>query len=1186
MADDIGSKLGFDASDAIASIQRLKKELDSYNAALEKVAGGSKNFNAAQIRADDILKRLSISSQIAVGHLRELATAQLKGATSANQFATAQANAAQKQSAFQKALGIDPNAAPRPSGDILAETSQQRNIQRLKSTELALRNVARGATDSGNQVKAGAEKGAQGAKSLELSWRSVVRVFGIQFAAQAVASLVNAFTDGVRAAREFEIRLAEIQTISKEFQEQGIDAVGDAISRLSEEFGRPVQDVAAGLYQTLSNQIGNAAESTRFLTQALEFSVAAVTTTEDAVDLLSGTLNAYGLSANSAERISDEFFKTIELGRVTGTELANSLGRVITVSAQLGIETAEVNAAIATLTIQGVKASDAVTQLLNVELKLIKPTEALKAVYNELGISSGEAGIALFGLQGFLEKITEVGGESATEIAQLFNQLRGTRGVIGLVGTATKKANQNLVEITKSAGAARKAFELINKTNAQQLTKELEAARAFLVNNFGRSIISVFKTVVQAIGGGRNAIIAFGIAGGILVGGSLIIFLKSAVAAMIALGLSTEGTTAAMIGLQLAIVALPVALVLGLAIGLGGVKNSGAEAREELAKLQKETDTGIKERVRGIQAVTRAQKAALNADVKLILESLRQKKIALNEELIANLGLQDEITNSLAKGVEAKSKIVDDFVKKLEDRVEDAKGKAKELRDEIDDLTRGIGERQFERGLRGATPAQEAQARQTKINELLKEARKLATGDEESKKRSLELLAEADKQAGRIADNDATRRLGEQVENRIRQEAFILERLIQNSRVEQTKEAQKTLDKHKETLETTKKIDAAQTKLPLKQKDLRKEIENNNNAIEEFKKTVEDLPAKTEKAFGKLTEPVGKIASTTEPFGPARDLKDAFAQTFFDDDFEKAKAEVGALGELKERVLAAIKSGDVAALVEIQKGLTENLKNVSEQAAESKGILGTIGSFLLGDKVTETKETLQETVRTVDDAIAALTNLKKAQAEASSLKDQTSTIKEFGKLAADNTLNVNNFNDALNGVGRGATAAQLGMSALGATATPVIEGLNSIQTVANSFSTSNIILQAQAAIVALRELAAAQSNAGGGGGGLFFRGGFVHRFSGGGFAPRGTDTVPAMLTPGEFVVNARDSKRFFSELVSINSGHRPIFRAEGGPVTNNIGDININVPDGGGPVDSRQLVREIRRQLKRGTARF
>jgi hypothetical protein len=57
-------------------------------------------------------------------------------------------------------------------------------------------------------------------------------------------------------------------------------------------------------------------------------------------------------------------------------------------------------------------------------------------------------------------------------------------------------------------------------------------------------------------------------------------------------------------------------------------------------------------------------------------------------------------------------------------------------------------------------------------------------------------------------------------------------------------------------------------------------------------------------------------------------------------------------------------------------------------------------------------------------------------------------------------------------------------------------------------------------------------------------GGLIYR-AGGGFAPRGTDTVPAMLTPGEFVVNKRAVDKFGAgNLQKINAG----YYANGGQV--------------------------------------
>jgi hypothetical protein len=60
--------------------------------------------------------------------------------------------------------------------------------------------------------------------------------------------------------------------------------------------------------------------------------------------------------------------------------------------------------------------------------------------------------------------------------------------------------------------------------------------------------------------------------------------------------------------------------------------------------------------------------------------------------------------------------------------------------------------------------------------------------------------------------------------------------------------------------------------------------------------------------------------------------------------------------------------------------------------------------------------------------------------------------------------------------------------------------------------------------------------------------GFVEFQADGGsiFRPRGTDTVPAMLTPGEYVVNAASSQANLSLLERINRARGPVYKAGGG----------------------------------------
>jgi hypothetical protein len=145
--------------------------------------------------------------------------------------------------------------------------------------------------------------------------------------------------------------------------------------------------------------------------------------------------------------------------------------------------------------------------------------------------------------------------------------------------------------------------------------------------------------------------------------------------------------------------------------------------------------------------------------------------------------------------------------------------------------------------------------------------------------------------------------------------------------------------------------------------------------------------------------------------------------------------------------------------------------------------------------------------------------------------------------------------------------------------------LNSGQNAAASIARS-----AATAAQEFRNAASASNSIGAGSGGGQTQnaafGGLIKYFNNGGFTPRGTDTVPAMLSPGEFVVNAKSTKLFFSQLQAINSGVQPRFFQDGGAVTN-VGDINVTVSDSrGGDATGRDIARSLKRELRRKTSSF
>ena len=124
-------------------------------------------------------------------------------------------------------------------------------------------------------------------------------------------------------------------------------------------------------------------------------------------------------------------------------------------------------------------------------------------------------------------------------------------------------------------------------------------------------------------------------------------------------------------------------------------------------------------------------------------------------------------------------------------------------------------------------------------------------------------------------------------------------------------------------------------------------------------------------------------------------------------------------------------------------------------------------------------------------------------------------------------------------------------------------------------------------------------NKGGNGLGLgslfgFSRGGFVPQYLASGGFSRGTDTVPAMLTPGEFVVNKNASQRFAPLLSSINETKYPsmsklglgggTFISSSPTSVNNssssVYNYNLGITVGGSNIDPRDVARVVIGEIK------
>ncbi len=598
------------------------------------------------------------------------------------------------------------------------------------------------ATTAGKENTGQNKKQKKSADDLGVSWTTVKRIFAGQVIFRALSAITNQMRDSVGVAQDLGIALAEAITIAPgaiNLSVEGVASLGREIKGLSESFGVDQVELASAAYQVYSNQIGNATESTKFLEQAVLFAKATVTNTANAVDLLAGVVNSYGLEAGEAARISDVFTKAVELGRFRIDDIANSMGRVNPIAAQLGISIEEVAAAFSTLTIKGVSPDKAMTQLLATMLKLIKPSSALTKALNQIGFSSVEQAIGSRGLVGTLKALIGTTDGSTAAIGRLFPRVRAIQGVLGLVGDEGERFDSIFTDIQEtSRGATRRFAEFILATDAEQFKRNIQAIKNLFIEDFGKPVIGIINDLIAAFGGVPDAINRFNkviqvgaIALAIALLTKLTLTILAVRTAYIGAALAAGGFAAATGAAPLALLAVGAAAAV---VALDALIRALFEAALGTEAL-KEKQRALAEDIKTFQTeIVAGSNAAITGMTRLAEQQLDLGREAIRQLVIENQGAADQIAfiqNQVTDNIIGELDRRQDRFEKFADESSNALERALKKTDRIDKkIAREQVKREkdrFDASIRGLSKWQTRVAQARESRKLLDKA--IASGD-------------------------------------------------------------------------------------------------------------------------------------------------------------------------------------------------------------------------------------------------------------------------------------------------------------------------------------------------------------------------------------------------------------------------------------------------------------------------
>jgi len=1324
MADNlIQQKLGFDVSDAIKSIADVNGAFDQFNSALKDNSSALTDYSSDATKSMDQLSKAASSAKASMGKMGKLKV-DTSGLDSARPSLRAFANEIEKQ------LG----EVPAKASATLKRTVQD-NIRLMaefaNSQGLTLKQVGQSWKEFGgslnepqarlremmkqNQdaVSDGMKAMSKDTKTFTISWKTMLRIVVTQIIVRAMSALRTAVQEGIKATIDYGQRIGEIGTIAGGAL-GNLNQMSDTVKGLSLEFGKSTEQTAEGLYQTLSNQVGDAAQSLHVFRQSNKLAIATSSKTEEAVGLMTAALNGFGLGAEHAERVGGILFKTVEKGRLRVSDLADIFGRTAPLYAQMGGSLEEMSAALATMTVTGVKADTAMTQLRAIMLKLVKPSEDLKKLmHDKLGIDNAVQAVQKFGgVLPFLHELNKLTGDNVTEMAELFDRVRAVAGVLGLTSTNAERAVENMKAMREEGPTALKeAFALMESTDARKAIKAFNELKISILS-LGQIALPVVTKLVKVLntilGQGKDlagALTAMGVAGTL----AFVSMNKAALA-------SIPGfvkVQAGVIGIGKAFLTIaPYLLAFWAGWKLGEVISDRylTSTQDHVAKLQSQMAQSIA-KDREFWAARAANMAAYYVEA-----SSKRTQHLLSGLAAINLETQTErealvkrhkdtvtsVNSMLKKVTDARQNVID----KIENWQNSSDSRQQKYRDTLAKQEASRDDRAFQHSL-------ENMDKERQVLEVLARSNKLAaktrissattltrtlnaqTGQYEWIRRANQNVTEdtlkrkeaelATALAGSKQAQGLARQLGDQrllrrakddelsimkqqedlTRKRMSHEAAIAKRLeaqkaaqrkllqadIQSQRV--IADALKltgTGGKTKTPDEIRKGVEKAFTELDkmslraAKNPDLKlgniMGLQELQATLSQFQArqigeikgiiridaddTINDLMAlfanKLTPAFKAEVEKMYEIATG---FKLVWNPLDTVAQAMEAATKIQKAAQVDS-AVIAERVLSV---GELNSRFAAMGNAASNLSEVATHQIDKQGVAfknAVVGMAVAHTAMTDKIKANQQFLNTPAGAAAmadfeektqavtveltrleaanaqvvsysntpgftwlptALLDLKKLRAELTNINSTTVDVKQFGagieaagsealqnieatKNASKGAVNeMNKMVPALDNVSADATSTS---SDTQTTAQALSAAVPAAQALAQSFVT---MANASQSIVA--------PPTGGGGVQTAARGGLMNYFANGGFAPKGTDTIPAMLSPGEFVMNARSTRRFYSQLVSMNSGRQPIYRSEGGPVTN-VGDINISVP--GGTTDresARNIVTRVRRELRR-----
>lgn len=297
-------------------------------------------------------------------------------------------------------------------------------------------------------------------------------------------------TGSAIAFGKFEKGMASVSTIIDTTVES-IGSISQSVLQIGRDVPKPISELVTSMYDIRSAGIA-ASKAVGTLKAAGVLAVSGLSTTKEATDILTTSLNVYADEGRTAAEISNILFKTVKFGKNTIAELAQSFGQTAPLVKSAGVGLIEFSAGVAALTAQGIPASVSQNQLRAAMVGLQRQTASMRKVFDALGEKDMKS------LMGNSNNLGDAFGKIVAQAKAMGIPLTKVTGRVEGANAMTVIAGAGADIYTKALKDMEGGSDAVSVAFAKQ-TKTLDSLRQKLFNFVNITMINLGSKLAPAL---------------------------------------------------------------------------------------------------------------------------------------------------------------------------------------------------------------------------------------------------------------------------------------------------------------------------------------------------------------------------------------------------------------------------------------------------------------------------------------------------------------------------------------------------------------------------------------------------------------------------------------------------------------------------------------------------------------